>query len=86
MPQTWYAVVRADEASPRSYLDHFRVMKDPTLEAMPSEGPDFAKLSSTLFTGANDAEVQRVPLGWWRLSPVRQKLNKTPEISVCNSL
>jgi hypothetical protein len=37
-------------------------MKDPTLEAMPSEGPDFAKLSSTLFTGANSAEVHREAL------------------------
>jgi hypothetical protein len=79
MPQTWYAIVRADEASLRSYLDHFRAMKDPTLEAMPSEGPDFAKLSSTLFTGAaNDAEVQREALRLVEIITGAAKIKQDP--------
>ena len=78
MPQAWYAIVRAHEASLRSYLDHFRAMKDPTLEAMPSEGPDFAKLSSTLFTGANYAEVQREALRLMEIITGAAKIKQDP--------
>jgi len=78
MPQAWYAIVRADQASLRSYLDHFRAMKDPTLEAMPSEGPDLAKLSSTLFTGANYAEVQREALKLVEIITGAAKIKQDP--------
>jgi hypothetical protein len=78
MPQAWYAIVRADQASLRSYLDHFRAMKDPTLEAMPSEGRNLAKLSSTLFTGANYAEVQREALKLVEIITGAAKIKQDP--------
>jgi hypothetical protein len=59
VPQAWYAIVTASQASLRSYFDHYRAMKDPALEPMPSEGPEFAKLSSTLLAGADHTEVER---------------------------
>lgn len=78
MPQAWYAIVRAHQESLRSYLDHFRAMKDPTLEAMPSEGPHFAKLSSTLFTGANYAAVQREALRLVEIITGAAKIKQDP--------
>src|SRR5438552_14051070 len=56
VPQSWYAVVTSDERSMRSYLDHYRAMDDPSLQPMPSEGPDYAKLSSSTFSGRSDYE------------------------------
>jgi hypothetical protein len=57
VPQAWYAGVRAYRASLRSYLDHYRAMDDPKLEAMPLEGPEYAKLSSSLFTGCDHMHI-----------------------------
>jgi hypothetical protein len=42
MPRAWYGIV---SGANRSYFDHYRAMEDPALEPMPSEGPEFAKLS-----------------------------------------
>ena len=52
--QSWYAVVTS--RSLRSYLDHYRAMQDPTLEPMPAEGPECARLSSSTFTEFTDHE------------------------------
>ena len=57
-PQSWYAIVEAYQASLRSYLDHYGGMEDPKLEAMPSEGENYAKLSSSLFTGQSVEDVK----------------------------
>jgi hypothetical protein len=56
VPQSWYALVSSDPRSLNSYLEHYRSMEDPSLEPMPSEGPDCAKLSSSTFAGFSDYE------------------------------
>jgi hypothetical protein len=59
-PQAWYALVYASQAaSLQSYLDHYRAMEDPKLEAIPSEGAVYAKLSSSLFAGMDHTDVAR---------------------------
>ena len=59
-PQAWYALVYASGAeSLQSYLDHYRAMEDPKLEAMPSAGVAYAKLSSSLFAGLDYTDVAR---------------------------
>jgi hypothetical protein len=55
-PQSWYALVSSDPRSLNSYLEHYRSMEDPSLEPMPSEDPDCAKLSSSTFAGFSDYE------------------------------
>ena len=65
VPQSWFAIVYSGAL--RSYLDHYCAMEDPKLEAMPSEGADRAKLSSSLFIGENHEDVIREAL---RLGPV----------------
>lgn len=60
VPQAWYAMVYASQAEAlRSYLDHYRAMEDPKLEAMPSAGAVYAKLSSSLFAGVDHTDVAR---------------------------
>jgi hypothetical protein len=54
VPEAWYAVVSNGWLI--SYLDHYRAMQDPSLEPMPSEGPDCAKLSSSTFGAFTDYE------------------------------
>jgi hypothetical protein len=52
--QSWYAVLTS--RSLKSYLDHYRAMQDHTLEPMPAEGLECAKLSSSTFTEFTDYE------------------------------
>jgi len=74
--QSWYAIVYAGAL--RSYLDHYSAMEDPKLEAMPSEGPDRAKLSSSLFVGENHEDIAQEALRLVQILSGAAKIKEGP--------
>ena len=76
VPQSWFAIVYSGAL--RSYLDHYRAMEDPKLEAMPSEGADRAKLSSSLFIGENHEDVIREALRLVQIISGAAKIKEGP--------
>ena len=56
VPQNWHAIVSSDTDSMISYLDHYRAMNNPSLQPLPGEGPNCARLCSSTFSGLADYE------------------------------